>query len=482
MTMRRLGLLILALALAAPVAGLAVLLGGGPATMAKATVALLEAAGPRRAVAEVTTLHFKDLPSDSVSALERERPSRRRVRVNVDVPEVPDVPAVPEVPDTPAVPEPPPAPEHVTRAGDLTRVGSDIHIEQDEVVRGDVTAIRGDITVDGTVHGGVVSFGGDIYLNPTARVDGDVVCIGGELHEEPGAYVSGERVTALSGGRGERIARSLRVGRLRHESDWEGGDWARGIVKSFGALMRLLIFIGFAILVAWLFQGRIAVGAETLKRQPAVSLGIGALVHALFIPSIVALALVMALLCITIIGIPLALAALVGYLLFFVVFWVFGSVVGATVVGERIAARRGVRAMPLWQSALLGVLVVAGAGFAGKLLAITHLPGFGGLGQLVVVLSVIASIVMGLMGGGAWLKWEFTEGVFGRWRGRWESRNAARVPPAPYGPPPVSPYGPPAAAVPAEAQPVPPPVTPASPGEYMPPAPEPPPSGPAPGA
>jgi len=413
--MRRLGVLILALALAAPLIGLAALLHGGPVRLAKTTVALLEAAGPGRAAAQVTTLPFKSLPPESASTLDRERTSRHRVRVSAEVPEPPAVPEAPESPGAAQAPEPPAASEHVTRSGDMTRVGSDIHIDQDEVVRGDVTAIRGDITVDGTVHGGVVSFGGDIYLNATARVDGDVVCIGGELHEEPGAYVSGERVSALSGGRGERIARHLRLSQPGH-----GGDWGWGGLKLFGALMRLLIAIGLTVLVAWLFQGRIAVGAETLRRQPAVSLGIGALVHALCIPSVVALALVMALLCITIIGIPLALAALVGYLLFFAVFWIFGLVVGAAAIGEQIAARRGVTAMPLWQSAMLGVLVVVGAGFVGKVLAVTDVPGFGGLGKLIVVLSVITTILMGVMGGGAWLKWEFSEGLFGRWRGRWE--------------------------------------------------------------
>jgi hypothetical protein len=463
MTMRRLGVLILALALAAPVLGLAVLLRGGPVTMAKATVALLEAAGPGRAVAQVTTLPFKSLPPESVSTLERDRPARHRVRVSVEVPVVPEAAEAPEAPA---------APEHVTRSGDLARVGNDIHIEQDEVVRGDVTAIRGDVTVDGTVHGAVVSIAGDIYLNATARVDGDVVCLVGELHEEPGAYVSGERVTALSGGRGERIARSLRASESHRDRDrgWSGS-------KLFGALMRLLIAIGFTLLVVWLFQGRIALGAETLKRQPALSLGIGALLLALIVPSIVALALVMVLLCITIVGIPLALAALVGYLLFFAVFGIFGLVVGAVVIGEWIAAKRGKPAMPLRESALLGVLVVAGAGFVGNLFAIVGVPGLGGLGKLTVVLSVITLAFMGLMGGGAWLKWEFTEGVFGRWRGRWEGRNAARVPPAPYGPPPASPYGPPAAAVPTVSQ----PAAPASPGVYMPPGPEPPPSEPTPG-
>jgi hypothetical protein len=464
MIMRKLGVLVLAAALAVPVFGLAFLLRGGPVSTAKAVVAMLEAAAPRRALAQVTDLPFKSVPPESVSTLERERPARRRARVTVEVPEVPPAPVVPEPPVVPEVPPPPAATEHVTRAGDLTRVGNDIHIDQDEVVRGDVTAIRGDITVDGTVHGGVVSFGGDVYLNATAIVDGDVVCIGGELHEEPGAYVSGERVTALGGGRGERLARSLRVGESRHVR-----DGVREGLKFFGALMRMLIFVGLTMLVVWLFQGRIAVGAETLKRQPALSLGIGALVHALFIPSIVALALVMALLCITIVGIPLALAALVGYLLFFAVFWIFGLVVGVAVVGGWIAARRGVSGLPVGKAALLGALVLAGAGLVGNFLAIMGVPVLGGLGKMVVVLSVIAAVVLGVMGGGAWLKWEFSEGVFGRWRGRWEGRNAARAAAAasaPYGPPPVSPYGPPAAA----ASPVEPPGAPAPPASEAPPS------------
>jgi hypothetical protein len=287
-------------------------------------------------------------------------------------------------------------------------------------------------------------------------------------------------VSALSGSRGERIARHLRLSQSGH-----GRDWGWGGLKLFGALMRLLIAIGLTVLVAWLFQGRIAVGAETLRRQPAVSLGIGALVHALFIPSIVALALVMALLCITIVGIPLALAALVGYLLFFAVFWIFGLVVGAVIIGERIAARRGTPAMPVWQSALLGVLVLGGARFLGRLFEIMGVPGLDGLGKALVVLTILAAIVLGTMGGGAWLKWEFSEGLFGRWRGRWEGRNAARagaVPPAPYGPPPGSPYGPAAAVVPPVVPPMPPPEMPPSPGAYMPPGQEPPPSGPTPGA
>jgi len=466
--MRRLGVLILALTLAAPVLGFALLSRIGPARLARTTVALLDAAGPQRALAQVTTLPFKSLPPESSSALERERTRRHGVHVTVDVPEPPPAP---QEAQAPPAPEAPTVPERVTRVGDITRVGSGIHVAEDEVVRGDVTAIRGDVTVDGTVHGGVVAFAGDVYLGSTARVDGDVVCIGGELHEESGAYVSGERVTAL-GGRSESLARKLHVRSMVGDHDWGGRDLGWGGLRLIGALLRLMIAAGLTILVAWLFQGRIAVGAETLKRQPALSLGIGALVHALLVPSIVALALVMALLCITIIGIPLALAALVGYVLFFAVFWIFGLVVGATVVGQRIAANRGAAPPPVWQSALVGVLLVLGVRFIGRVFQVMGVAGLHGLGTAVIVLTVIAAVVLGTMGGGAWLKWEFTEGIFGRWRGRWENRGYARagaVPPGPYGPPPQSPYGPPAAGPGPVAPPAPPP----APESYMPPEPPP---------
>jgi len=459
--MRRLYLWILVLVIAAPLVGLAIVSRTGIVPLAKGAAATLTALAPPAASAQ-STLEFKPVPAESLPALERERASRQR---RVRAPAAPVVPSVPEatIPPVPS-PEPPLPPEPVVRIGNLTRVGSDIHVEKDEVVRGDVTAIRGDITVDGTVNGSVVSFGGNVYLSSTARVDGDVVCIGGELREDPGAYVSGERVTAL-GGRGEELARRLRrghVGRVRVVDTGDFGDVVR-------AMMRFLVALGLTWLVAWLFQSRIAAGAEIMKRQPALSLGIGALVHALVIPSVIALALVVALLCITIIGIPLALAAVLGYGLFFVVFWLFGLVIGAAVLGGWLAAKRGTATLTLLQTAMLGVLIVGGVRFFGDVLRVAGW----GLGGLFYFLSGLVMVVLGVMGGGAWLKWEFESGIFGHWWGRARSGNGWRrpggpVPASPYGPPPASPYGPPVATAP------PPPPPPAAPESYMPPAPEPP--------
>lgn len=470
--MRRLIVVTLVLGLAAPILGLSFLSRVRPAVLARTAVAVLEAVGPPRAAAQ-EAMKFEPVPPESMTALERERSRKRRVAEAAPAPPGPPAPAEPAEP-----PEPPEAPEPVTRVGDITRVGSDIHIENEESVQGTVMAWRGDVTVDGTVHGDVVAVGGNVYLNSTARVHGDVVCIGGELREEPGSYVSGEKVT-IGGRGGETIAR--RIARRHRGIDLGDVETGWGALLLFGAFLRFAIAIGLTLLVAWIFQGRIAAGAEVMKRQPALSLGIGALVHALFIPSVVALALVVAILCITIIGIPLALAALFGYVLFFVLFWLLGLVVGAAVLGEKALSRRGPPPPVVWQSALAGVVLVGGLGFVGRILEAMGVIGLGGLGKVLVILSLLAAIVLGTVGGGAWLKWEFEAGLFGRWRRRSPGGRGAPAEggqPSAYGPPPGSPFGPPA------AMPPPPPATPAGADAYMPPGPESPPAppGPAPGS
>lgn len=409
--MRRLGVVMLALAV--PVLGLA--LGAGAP-----------------AVAQPTTMTFEKVAPESAAALEirtgRAGASRVKVTVATDGSGGGDSVVITE---------------QIVRSGDMTRIGDDIHVKRHEVVHGDVvTVLGGDVIVDGTVQGDVVAaMGGDVYLNATARVDGDVVCMGGELHEEPGAFVSGKKVTGRGG--------NIRVGpRLFGGRAWERDAEAYGFwsgVRVAKAIVRFLLAIGLTLLVAWLFQGRIAAGARTMRRQPGLSFGVGALVLALTIPSVIALAVVMVLLAITLIGIPLAVAAALGYALFYVVFALFGLTIGAAVVGEWLAARRGGGPMPVWRYALFGVLLLAGIQFVGRLFEVVGVFGFHGLGTLLSVLAATAGAVLALIGGGAWLKWEFTEGLFGQWRGRWQGRNGRTVTAAaPAGPAPPPPPPPPA--------------------------------------
>jgi hypothetical protein len=457
--MRRVG--VLSLVVAAPLVGFALMMQVGPAAFIHAGMNALDVVAPRASAQ--TTLEFKRVPPESVSTLERGRAGS-----DEDAPAPTSPGAVPPVPPVPPAPPVPP----VTRAGDVARFGNDIHVTVGEVVRGDITAMGGTVTVDGTVHGDIAAIGGDVYLNPTARVEGDVVSVGGTVHEQPGAYVSGKTMTVAGGAPGAGFGRRVRMHRWREgwRDEWDS-------FRLVNAFVGLVVATLLTLLVVWLFPSRVRSGTETARRHPATSIGIGALVYALFIPSVIALVIVVALLCITIIGIPLALAALLGYFLFFVVFGLFGLVIGATLVGEWLARKRGAADLPLWQVAVTGALLIVGARFIGRVFQV--LPGVHWLGTLVVVLTVLVMIVLGTLGGGAWLKWEFGEGLFGRWRGRWESRRQPAMATA-YGPPPGSPYGPAAA---PETPPAPAPASPpaSAPEAYMPPTPEPPPSDPTPG-
>jgi hypothetical protein len=450
--MRRLGVWWVALAI--PVIGLLALPGGGTGPGVHGVAALLGRIVPGPALAQ-TSMTFRSVPAESATALESRGEGRKsHVRVSISSDEESAEAAEPDTF---------PSADEVVRSGDVTRMGEAIHVKENEIVRGDVvTVMGGDVTVDGTVHGDVVAaLGGDIFLNSTARVEGDVVCIGGELHEEPGAYVSGKRVTGSGGDFGGM-----------HRRFWGGGDWGRdssryglwGGLRLIGAMVRFLLAIGLTLLVAWLFRRRVAMGAETMRRQAGLSCGIGALVLVLILPSAIALAVVSVLLAITLIGIPLAVVAILGYVLFFVIFAILGLTIGATVVGEWLASRQGVAARPVWQYALFGVLLVYGARFVGRVLEVVGVFGFHALGVLLVIASVSVAAVLGMIGGGAWLKWEFSEGMFGRWWGHWQGRNGRIVPGGPV----AASAGAPAASAP------PPPYAAGAPGEPPPPPPPPP--------
>ena len=346
---------------------------GGPCALrlARATAArigqvagALAGLGPRNASAGQEVLKFKPVSPESASELESQR-SGRPERSSDEEPAPGAAPLPPE----------PPRPEVAGRTGDIMRIGSDVHVERDQVVAGDLMAIGGDVTVDGHVEGDLVALGGDVDLHSTARVDGDVVCMGGQLREDPGAAVGGKRVT----GAGLRSMRGFH-GRAAREAlrHMEGGAEA-GAVRRSGHVAASLVWLFVLLGVAWGFAalapGRTGAAAEVLERAPALSLGLAALVCALIVPSLIALCLVVAILCITIIGIPIAIAALFGYFVFLGLLWVWGYAVAMQVAGGWVLrrSRRPVdAAMPgsappphsLERRAVVGVLLLSGAGFA----------------------------------------------------------------------------------------------------------------------
>jgi len=376
-------------------------------------------------------MQFEEVPAESAAAMEkRARGSAPRHEPH------PPVEAV-----HPEVPEPP----RISRAGDVVRIGSDIHVEENQVVEGDVFALQGDIRVDGRIKGNVATTGGDVHLGPHARVDGDVMCIGGTLVEEPGAVVGGQRVTALGGsGDRRRISEKIRgriSERIRRPFDRWDGD--RGSGRGLGFALSWLIV---TMLVAWavtkFMPDRTGVALATLKRDPGASLAFGFLIILLLIPSVVALALAMAVLCITIIGIPLALLLMPAYAVVLAVLSLWGFAVGVTMVGERLESRMGGPAS-LSRAALMGVLAVSGMLLASSI--VRALPFFGWIATLLWVLGFVTFGFTTMAGAGALLRSKFGQGPGGRWWPPFGPASPSRPATVPGSATPVEPAPPPAA-------------------------------------
>jgi hypothetical protein len=390
-------------------------------------------------------MEFKPVPAESVSDVVKPRARRGTASTT---------------PAAPAVPAPTPAPGpdvdinipggdtnvHVSRSGDVVRFGSDIHVRSGQTIAGDVVAMGGDVTVDGHVEGDVVAMGGDVILNATGEVDGQVVTLGGQLREQPGSHVGGQRVTAGGLPRG-----------------WFGWPFLGflGLVgsglKAAWAIAKMIVLL----LVAWGFTQlapkRTLASFDAFKREPLMCFGLGLLAWALIIPSIVALALVVAILCITIIGIPLALAVLMGYVLTLMLLVIWGYVVGAAVLGERLARQLGKSAPSLTLMAVWGIVGLTVVRVIGLLFGGLPMGGFAG-GMLVLLTYVISGVLI-TIGAGSLLRTQARRDAMGQW---WPGGRAAAgagasagatslvpptslaspapaVPPMPAGDPPPSP-------------------------------------------
>ena len=301
----------------------------------------------------------------------------------------------------PAVPKVPALPRSTT--GEIVRLGSDITVEAGQEVQGDVLSVGGDVRVEGRVTGSVTAMGGDVSLGADARVDGDVVCMGGTLHEEPGATVGGQRVTAAP--------------------KWPGGKLFLPMIAAVGTgfevasqLMKMLLWIGFAWLIVKLAPGRTQEALDTIRREAGMSFIIGLALWVVIIPSIIALALVIALLCITIIGIPLAAAVAVGYVAFFVVAAVWGTVVGYTLLGGELHQRIKGSSATIVRAAIWGVVAVLGLRVVGSLFHV--LPIFGFVGGLVNFVATVMTVLLATLGAGALVRSEYLRRTVQDWWNR----------------------------------------------------------------
>jgi hypothetical protein len=379
------------------------------------------------------TMRFRPVPADSASSFDRATMSRtdstgaaRRGRMQG----VPAIPEAPEAIENPVPPEPPEIPEPPTvrtTSGDIVRFGSDITVKPGQMIEGDVVSFGGDIEVLGHVTGNVSAMGGDVSLMPSARVDGDVVCIGGTLRESPGSSVGGQRVTAPRTPGARLFFPMLAV----------VGTGFQMLAHAVGALFML----GIAWLFAKLAPNRTQAAMDLIAAEPGPSFIIGLLLWALIIPSVIALALVIAVLCITIIGIPLAAAVAVGYCAFFVLAALWGTIVGYGVLGQRIYPRFKGGAATLIQALIWGGIALHAMRIASDLFHVVPLFGF--IGGFLTFIHFVLLATLGTLGAGALVRGEYQRRSLQNWWSRMRPAGAARndMPPPPASPPDPPPVG-----------------------------------------
>jgi hypothetical protein len=258
-------------------------------------------------------------------------------------------------------------------------------------------------------------------------VDGDVVCIGGQLREEPGSSVGGQRVTAPRSPGAKLFFPVLAV----------VGTGFQMLAHAVGAVFML----GIAWLFAKLAPGRTQAAMDQIAREPGPSFIIGLLLWALIIPSVIALALVIAVLCITIIGIPLAAAVAVGYCAFFILAALWGTIVGYGVLGQRIYPRFKGGTATLLQSLIWGGIALHGLRIASDLFHVVPLFGF--VGGLLTFMHFVLLVSLATLGAGALVRGEYQRRSLQNWWSRMRPAGAARndMPPPPPPPPPAPPEG-----------------------------------------
>lgn len=181
-----------------------------------------------------------------------------------------------------------------SESGDIVRFGEDIIIEEGEVVNGDVVAIGGDIQIAGKVTGDVAAVGGDVVAKSTAIIRGDAVSVGGKVRKDPGAQIRGSRIaTPFPPFPPKSLLRWSTMG-------WRGPRPHPGFfLGARFTLVLFFVFLFFTLLITLFLPNHIK-RIHTSIEEGFLKAGlVGFLADILILP-------VFVMLCITVIGIPVA--------------------------------------------------------------------------------------------------------------------------------------------------------------------------------
>ena len=311
------------------------------------------------------------------------------------------------------------------RQADYVRFGESIEIARGEHLSGDVVSIGGNVTVAGRIDGDCVSIGGNVNLKNGAEVEGDVVCMGGTLTLGDSVQVGSDAVSLWGRTKASPSAKVYGhisevgvgapvppIGLFRHQ---EAGSRVLGFL---GRIVWVLLLIGMGLLAFSLFPARMARLADTVQHRGLVTFLAGMAGWILWVPAVV-------LLCITLVGIPVAIL----FIVFTPIMALLGYLSVAEVVGKRLVSRLNLSPVNALKIMVVGVVALESAVLLGKFLGIigSFLHYFG---MLLAVLGWSVIFVAVTMGFGAFLITRF------RAQATPPIEAPALVPPAPPAPPP----------------------------------------------
>jgi hypothetical protein len=222
------------------------------------------------------------------------------------------------------------------------------------VTTGAVVAVGGNLDVFGTVRGDATAIRGDVIVHRGARVDGRATAILGQVRNEGGSIGGGVREY----GRGQmRTALVQRSYAVRH-SPWR-------LFRLAVSWLLVVMVIGFAVIS---YAGdKVEIVVNTIRDGVGKSIGAGLLGHLAILPGAVG---VMVLLGVTIIGILIIPLGLVAYMFLVSGIAMFGFIAVALLTGAAISGRKSrddtprgamLRAFVTGACAYLGLWVIAAA-------------------------------------------------------------------------------------------------------------------------
>lgn len=239
----------------------------------------------------------------------------------------------------PPPPAPPPAAVPVKRGEDRTVTGGRLDIKRGEVVH-DVSVFGGSVDVYGTVTGDLAVMGGRAEVHDGAHIVGSCTTVGGSLRIRDGARVDGD--VGVVGGSLRRddkaqVGGSIVQGTTDDEDDHghkKHGDRGEGFFSHVFAVAgeafsHAAILFVFGTIVLALGSKRVESLRIEVASRPMRAFALGV------VGLIAAIALVTAL-CVTIVGIPVAIVAvLAGAIATYV-----GVVAAVTTLGEGLLRHR----------------------------------------------------------------------------------------------------------------------------------------------